>query len=157
VVKPVLQALLVADQVYEDKRTGKKIIAGVFHNLWFKRQEDVAAELKKQGLDGTMPGGMLAGSPTAYACLTEIRGKQPFVLRYVDLQEDTPLFQAEFNVSCADPLKVVELVLPLPPLPATKAGTFALELLWKDEPLGSFRVTVAELQTEGPKDDNDAN
>ena len=34
---PVLQALVVADRVYEDKGTGKKIIAGTFSRLFFKK------------------------------------------------------------------------------------------------------------------------
>jgi hypothetical protein len=32
-MKPLLQALLIADHVYEDKVTGKKIVAGIFHRL----------------------------------------------------------------------------------------------------------------------------
>ena len=31
--KPVLQSLILADHVYEDKLTGKRIIAGVFNRI----------------------------------------------------------------------------------------------------------------------------
>ena len=31
--RPLLQALLVADHVYQDKDTGKKVIAGTFNSL----------------------------------------------------------------------------------------------------------------------------
>ena len=153
-VQPVLQALLLADRVYEDKATGKKIVAGIFQALYFKKQEEMKADLEKQGILG-MPGGLHAGSPYAYVSLTDVRGTQPFVLRYVDLSEDKPVFQAKFELTSDDPLGTVEVIAPLPPLPSGKAGTYALELLWKDEPLGSFRVTVQELQIEDPKDDTD--
>ncbi|MFH1919600.1 MAG: hypothetical protein ABIP48_06950 [Planctomycetota bacterium] len=157
-MKPVLQALLLADRIYEDKATGKKIVAGIFQAVFFKKAEDLKAELEKRGVSGAgMPGGFHAGSPYAYISLTDLRGTQPFVLRYVDLGEDKPVFEAAFTVSSDDPLKTVEIIAPLPPLPTTKAGTFALELLWNDEPLGSFRVTVKELQIEGTSDDTDAN
>jgi hypothetical protein len=154
VVKPVVQALLLADHVYEDRRSGKKVIAGVFRNLFFKRLEDMQAEMEKHG-GKAIPGGMLAGSPYAYVSLTNVRGEQPFSLRYVDLEQDVPLFQTEFKVSCPDPLQVVELVFPLPPLPSTKAGVFALELVWCDDPIGYYRITVVEVPKEDSQDDSD--
>lgn len=155
-MKPVLQALLLADRVYEDKATGKKIVAGIFQRLFFKRPEDFKAELEKQGIT-SVPGGLHAGSPYAYVSLADVRGKQPFTLRYVDLAEDKPVFEAKFTVSCNDPLKTVEIIAPLPPLPTVKAGTYALELLWNDEPLGSFRVTVEEMHIQGPQNDTNGN
>lgn len=155
-VKPILQALLLADRVYEDKATGKKIVAGIFQALYFKKQTDLKADLEKQGISG-IPGGLHAGSPYAYVSLTDVRGSQPFVLRYVDLGEDKPVFEARFELRCDDPLKTIEVIAPMPPLPVKKAGTYALELLWKDEPLGSFRVTVEEMHIEGPQHDTDRN
>lgn len=32
-VKPVLQALILAEKIYEDKKTGKKVLAGTFNSL----------------------------------------------------------------------------------------------------------------------------
>jgi hypothetical protein len=157
-VKPVLQALLLADRIYEDKATGKKIIAGIFQALYFKDMKEVQSELQRRGVsEAHIPGGMHAGSPYAYISLTDVRGAQPFVLRYVDLGEDQPVFEASFTLTAQDPLATVEVVAPLPPLPTTKAGTFALELLWNDEPLGSFRIIVQELRMEETSDDTDAN
>ena len=48
------------------------------------------------------------------------------------------------EVACDDPLATVELVLPVPPLPRTP-GHYALELLYKNELIGSHRVTVQEV------------
>jgi hypothetical protein len=152
-VKPVLQALLLADRVYEDKVTGKKIVVGIFHSIFFKRKEVFEKELERSGGNlPVSPGGFQAGSPFAYISLTEIRGEQKFVARYVDLSDDNVLFQCTFKASVPDPLQIVDVIVPLPPLPTNKAGVFALELLWKDEPLGAYRIIVKEMPTEEPPD-----
>lgn len=153
-LNPVLQAILVADHVYTDQKSGKKIIAGVFHQLGvFKggasRIVEQDGEKKKLVL-----GGVQSGSPYAYISLTSVRGKQPFIVRYVDLGQDQPLFQAEFQIECSDPLQTCEAVLALPKLPTPHAGTYALELLWQDEPIGLFRIQVQELRIEGQDDEH---
>lgn len=154
-MKPILQSLLLADRIYEDKLTGKKIIAGIFHNLKFIRKEDFEKEIERCGGNvPLMPAGFQTGSPFAYVSMTEIRGEEPFTLRYVDLQTDEILMQFEFKIKVPDPLRIVDLVLPLPTLPTHKAGVFALELLWCDEPLGSYRLIVEEQKIGGSADGN---
>lgn len=149
-MKPVLQAILVADHVYEDRATGKKIVAGIFHRILVNRRpmEEVV-----QKADGTkkvlVAGGLHSGSPYAYISLTEVRGPVPFVLRYVFLDEDQVLLETKFTIEARDPLHPVEAVLPLPRLPADRVGTYALELLHEDEPLGMFRIIVEEMQPGG--------
>jgi hypothetical protein len=151
-VKPVLQALLLADHVYSDSGTGKKIIAGIFDRLIFKKPDAEQTEISEAGrISIQVPhAGYQASSPFCYISLTEVRGKQPFKLRYVDLAEDKAVLQTEFQVDCPDPLKTVEIALPLPPLPANKPGVFALELLWNEEPLGSHRIIIEEMQAGEP-------
>jgi hypothetical protein len=144
--KPVLQAMLIADHVYQDKATGKRIIAGIFGRLLFTSKEDVAKELAQLGEGNKVLGGMVAGAPHVYLSMTDLNGVYPFTLRYVSLESDQVLFQMEFGIECNNPLDTVELSFGLPPLPSLKAGVFALELLWKDEPLGSVRVVVDELK-----------
>ncbi|MSR57278.1 MAG: hypothetical protein EXS05_06370 [Planctomycetaceae bacterium] len=147
-MKPILQALLVADRVYTDAVTQKKIVVGIFSQINFIRTESFQAAVEQNtGQLPTMPGGYNAGSPFAYANLTSVHGEQRFVLRYVDLSDDSVVFQGEIKVECKDPLSPVEIVIPLPALPATKSGVFALELLWNEnDPMGSFRITVKEQQ-----------
>lgn len=144
-MKPVLQALLLADRIYRDT-TGKHIIAGTFNKLFVVKG---AAKPKTVTIDGeekqVIPGGMQAGSPSAYISLTDIRGKIKCVLRYVDLEHNQALFQTQFSIKCDDPLQTVELVLPLPTLPHV-VGVHALELLCDDEPIGSHRIIVEELE-----------
>jgi hypothetical protein len=152
-VKPVLQALLLADHIYRDSITGKHVIAGTFNKMVFvkggarPKAVDVAGE-KRQ----LIPGGVQTGSPCVYISLTEIRGKVQCVLRYVNLEQDQALFQTQFSIESPDPLQTVEVVLPLPMLPH-EAGAHALELLCDDEPVGSHRVIVQEVNERGHEHD----
>jgi hypothetical protein len=155
VVKPVLQALLVADHVYSDATTGKKIVAGIFHRLLFKRMPP-PEEQGEQGKSVIQVGssGHRAGSPFCYVSLTEVRGEQHFDLRYVDLGDDNVVFGTRFGFKSDNPLQTIETILPLPNLPAAKPGVFALELLWNNEPLGSHRIIVDEIADERKPDGN---
>lgn len=47
--KPVLQALVLADHVYQDKITGKKIIAGTFNRVCFSRMRRPAPPAAEAG------------------------------------------------------------------------------------------------------------
>jgi len=145
-VKPELKSLLIADHVYVDSVTNKKIVAGVFHEMYFTRRKEVEQTNTETGKVkiNVAPGGMQASSPFAYIALTEVKGQQEFELRYVRLKDDKQFFGTTFQVDCPDPLVVVEVVLALPILPANEPGVHALELLWNQEPLGSCRITVRE-------------
>lgn len=149
-MKPILQALLLADRVYQDQFTGKKIIAGTFDKLFFTKKSIV----QEKEIDGEkrriIPGGMQAGSPYAYISLTEVRGPTRCELRYVNLEDDKSILRTEFMIDCDDPLKTVELIIPLPLLPTEKAGVHALELICNDEPVGAHRITVEEIQNDNP-------
>lgn len=144
-MKPILQALVVADYVYQDRLTGKMVVAGIFHNIQFFSKDAVQKEAQVRGGMPVMQTGYATGSPFAYVSLTELRGEYKFNLRYVDLSNESVIFQIGFDVTCQDPLESVEGRIPLPMLPSDKAGTFALELLWNEhEPLGLFRIRVTE-------------
>jgi hypothetical protein len=156
VPKPVLQALVLAEHVYQDKLTGNSVIAGTFNRLHvFKREVPGGMSQPGQDVQET-PNGLrkLApheisrlGSPWVYISLTEIRGTVPLELRYVDLADNVVLLRVEMSAKSESPLDTVEAAVRLPPLPTPHPGTYALELLSYDEPLGSHRVTVTEIAT----------
>ena len=158
-MKPILQALLVADHVYSDAYTGKKIVVGIFHSVKFKPRP--LGQGDKPPGQGDKPGtttiqvdagGQKAGSPFCYISLTELHGERNFELRYVDLAENNSLFSSRFTIKSDDPIGTQEVVFPLPELPMVRAGTFAMELLCDDEPIGSYRIEVSEMGDEKPKD-----
>ena len=165
---PVLQALLVADQIYQDQATGKFVICGIFGTIFFLPHDNEGApESDSSGEAGGHPAGkagehggsaqrpadagpvpqqmslnrlIRAGSPYAYVSLTEVHGQRSFELRYMDLKENTAVFAFEFKVDCRNPLETVQLSLPLPALPVLHEGVFVLELLCEGELLGSHRI-----------------
>jgi hypothetical protein len=131
VTVPVLQALVLADQIYVDKLTGKKVIAGTFNTLW-------APEFPAQFPRETW----------AYICMTEVRGRLSVVLKYVDLLDNSVLMETNAITvdSGGDPLASVELAVVVPGFPMPRAGTYAFELYSGDRLLGALRVRVRGLE-----------
>ncbi len=144
-MKPVLQALVMADHVYQDV-SGKKIIAGTFNTFKFSRKPPVA---EVQGPDGTkqtiVRGGMQGGSPFAYVSLTDVCDGTKLQLRFVNLSRNAVLFGNEVTITNTNRLAAVEMVFPLPRLPIQEAGVYALELLCDGDILGSYRITAENL------------
>jgi hypothetical protein len=144
-LKPVLQALVVADHVYED-RAGKKIIAGTFNTFGFRTKlphQDVqrpGAEKKKIRLGDTRP-----GSPFAYVSLTDACEGAVLTIQFVDLTRNAVLFGNEVTITKVERLSAIELVLPLPELPICAEGIYALEVVCEGEILGSYRITAKNL------------
>ena len=85
---------------------------------------------------------MQAGSPYVYFSVTELTERKTFEVRYVDLHDNRALFQAEVPIECDDPLKTIEVSLPLPRLPlvALEERAYALEVLCEGQLLGTHRV-----------------
>ncbi len=132
-VKPTLQALVLADHIYVDRDSGKKVIAGTFNRL---KAETFPAEF---------------GRPTwAYVCLTEIRGRATVELRYVDLSNNQVLMRTKLgDVRAGDPLESIEMVVEVPPFPMPHAGPYALEVHAAGEMLGALRVMAQEISPLG--------
>src|SRR5436305_905902 len=145
--KPVLQSLILADHVYEDKLTGKRIIAGVFNRIIrgvrVLRQMGPPLQPGQRVLE-IPPTGLQSGSPFAYLSLTEVRGANNFVLELVNLADESQLFRSDLRVDCPDPLLTVEMTVPLPPISPPQAGIYALQLLHNNEILGSLRIIVED-------------
>jgi len=141
-VTPVLQALVLAEKVYED-RSGKKIIAGTFNRVVLradKPREQVLPDGTKQTL---LKGGMHAGSPSAYISLTDVARETRLSLQFVNLTKNVVLFGTELHVTCEDRLATVEIIVPLPPLNVPEEGSYAFEVVCEGEILGSHRIIVS--------------
>jgi hypothetical protein len=146
-VKPVLQALVLAERVYQDV-SGKKVIAGTFNRVRFSRKPPIREVQDPDGTKRTViPGGMQGGSPFAYVSLTDVGEGTKLLLHFVDLDRNKVLFGKEVTVDCKDRLATVELVFPLPPLPIQEAGVYAFEIVCEGAILGSCRIMAEELDT----------
>ena len=145
-MKPVLQALVIAERVYEDK-SGKKIIAGTFNRVKFKKNYKPVKEVEQP--DGTkkryIEGGTQSGSPYAYISLTDVCDKTELKLQFVSLSRNEVLFESSVILSCKDRLKTVEIVAALPPLRVPEQGVYAFEVVYSDEVIGSHRIVAQEI------------
>ncbi len=150
--KPVLQAMVLADQAYQDRATGKVIIAGTFSRVMFGGQ--VQAIPSPEDAERVRVTGPItrSGSPYLYLALVGVHGQVPLNLKFVDLEDASVLFEAEMTVTSTDPVAVAEFVLPLPLLPIIKPGVYSLDLLHDGEILGSWRV--AGVNIDGNKEES---
>ena len=145
-MKPILQALVLAERVYEDK-SGKKIIAGTFNQLLIGKVSIPAAK----NPDGTerrvVPGGLDPGCPGVYVSLTDVVDGTEITLQMVNVSKNQVLFQSSLRIAVNDRLATVEVVAPLPPMSMfiREVGTYSLDVLWRNEILGSHRLVVREL------------
>jgi len=131
-VKPVLQSLVLADHVYVDALTGKKVIAGTFSALRSPQFPRAFGRVTH-----------------AYISLTEVEaGRVPLELRYVDLSNDQILLRCDLEVPSPGPLETVDFVAEIPPFPMPHPGTYAFELLWNSDIVGSLRITVTQQEQE---------
>jgi len=145
--KPVLQALLLADYVYQDKETGKRLVAGIFDCILVKKHRVPTSNSGEPG-PVVIPVGDVrqVGSPYIYINLREVRSTMPLELRLVHLESNEVFFRCSpFEVVCEDPLRSVELVIPVPMLPSI-LGTYAFELIYNNEMIGSHRFVVRETE-----------
>jgi hypothetical protein len=130
VAKPVLQALILADAVYQDARSGKMIIAGTFNQLFAR----------------AFPA-RFGRTTCAYIKLTEVQGRVELVLRYRSLKTNEVLMESRpLAVASQNPLAVVEVAVEMPPFPMPEAGCYAFELHAGDEMLGALRIEVQKAK-----------
>ena len=153
-VKPVLQALILAEKVYQDI-TGKKIIAGTFNVVCFCKSSGVRQfELPDGSKRTRVAGGLHGGSPFAYISLTDIFHQTTLLLQFVNLTENQVIFSSEVTVESGDRLETVELAVPLPLLPIDEEGIYAFEVVCENEILGSCRIAGKEVTlTYGPEEE----
>jgi hypothetical protein len=146
-MKPVLQALVLAERVYTDTPSGKKIIAGTFNRLLIGRVQAQQVDLPEGGKGLVVPGGTDMGSPWAYISLTDVVDGTDINLQFMNIGKNQLLFQIAIKISSKDRLATVEIVAPLPPISTfcNEAGTYSLDVVWGNEILGSHRLVVAEI------------
>lgn len=151
-MKPILQALLLADYIYEDKRTGKKVVAGIFNRISIGTYKMQGGQQDLEGEEGEPPreGKVVlpvaavqkSGNPTAYISLTEIRGEVSLEVQCVNLDTHELVYHTSpLVVKARSPLDTKEIILPVPALPNVP-GAYVIQVLWDGEILGMYRVIL---------------
>ncbi len=138
-MKPVLQALVLAERVY-DLNDGRKVICGTFTGIVLTRFPVAEEANQKPDLPRTLRGG--AGSPYAYISLTAVCDGTRLQLQFASLKRNRVLFQQEIVIRSNDRLATIELVSALPHIHVTESGAYAFEVVCEGEILGSYRVDV---------------
>jgi hypothetical protein len=130
---PTLQALILADDVYIDRDTGKKVIAGTFKDL---QSSEFPASF--------------ARTTKAFISLTGARGDLRLQLRWVDLADDRVWMESPelvHNTKDNDPLMTYEFIIAVPGFPMPHPGHFAFEVYCNDQRLGALRMVVLKRET----------
>ena len=93
-VKPVLQALVVAERVYREVG-GKTLIAGTFSGFKFSRRPPLGeVTLPDRRKQRVVIGGSSVGSPYAYVSLTDVCDGTAIQIEFVNLSKKTLLCSA---------------------------------------------------------------
>lgn len=146
-MKPVLQALVLAEKIYEAKGSGQKIIAGTFNALEFSRTSPIQEMTDDEGnTRRSIRGGTHGGSPSAYISLTDVCNNTELQLQFVSLTRNKTIFSTKLVINSQNRLQTVELVIPLPVLFVPEPGVYAFEVVCEGEVIGSHRITAREIQ-----------
>src|SRR5581483_10699135 len=148
-MKPVLQALVLAERIYEDK-SGKKIIAGTFNQLTIGKLQIKEVDRPDGSKGILLPGGTDPGCPMAYISLTDVVDGTELALQMVNVSKNEVLFGVGVKIQQKDRLATVEIVVPLPPFGmfVREAGTLSFDVVWGGEILGSHRLLVKGKEPE---------
>ena len=145
-MKPHLQSLILANQVFQDKESNNFVIVGTFNCLKIRQippieghpTSEPSAQPQKKSINDLRQ----VGSPWLYFSLTDIVGSVACSIRYVFLKDNQVLFSTEFTIDSKDRLATLEHKLALPMLPCIGFGQYAIEFLAHDEMIGSLRVMM---------------
>ena len=124
VPKPECLAMIVCDDVVEDKRSNKKTIFNAFNQIAAPK-----FPTKHQKL-------------VVFLSLTNGHGTVPFDLQFVMGADEKVLCGLKGAVKFDDPLAVVELVLTMQGLPLPKEGQYSFRLLLGGHPVRERRLFV---------------
>ena len=127
-LSPELQAIVLADDVYTDAATKKKVIAGTFNALWSQKFPAKFGRTTK-----------------AYLVLANCHGTQRLKVRYVDLQDESVLMESsEVSVTSKSPLERIEVVMEVPPFLMPHEGQYAFEVYCNGVRVGGIRISVGK-------------
>lgn len=127
-VVPTLVAILICDQVIDDRMTNKKSAIGLFNAI-------VAQALPSQ-----------IHQMAVMVTMTEVNGKTPLEVRLVRDSDNQVILQTQGHVESPNPLAMLDLVFNMQGVALQSAGQYAFEVLSSGELLGRRRFSVVMMQ-----------
>ncbi len=124
---PVLQALVLADHIYTDHPSGKRVICGTFSKIFSLAFPTVTS------------------SAFVFILLVDVVGEVVLQLRFVSLDDNQILLESKpIRIESKNPLTPLDIVVQIPPFPLPRAGIYSFEC-WTDESMiGSVRLQVVK-------------
>lgn len=121
-----VQALLLADHIYQDEGSGKFVIAGTFHQL------NVAAV--PTTFERTIG---------VFVSLCGLMGQAAIRLEFCDAASGAVLLGTRsLDISCSDPDTPVEFAVEVPRLPLPHAGRYRLRVVAEEQVVGEMGLLV---------------
>jgi hypothetical protein len=122
---PVVRAILLADQVYQDVQSGKFIIAGTFDQIHLNE----------------LPGAH--ASTCLYVNLADFHGNHALQVRLIRLEDGYEVGRSgEMMIEQTDRARHAEFPVQLPPMDFDRDGPYSIEVLWDGQLLGECRIQV---------------
>jgi hypothetical protein len=125
--RPICVAIVICNEVIEDKRTNNKSLIGLFNSI------------------------VTTAFPAQHArmfvmvSLTDGRGEWPLSL-VIRGPSGEPIFQSDGKLRFDDPLAVLDIVAELRMLPLPEAGEYRLEVVCGGELVASRRFNVVQAE-----------
>ncbi len=129
---PTLVALLICDQVIDDRLTNKKSAIGLFNAILVNRFPAQIQQL------------------FVMAAITEVQQQAEIELRLIRDADNSVLFHARQEVRAVSPLATVDLLFGLRGVSIPQPGQYGIELLCAAELLGRRRFQVFDRRGEQP-------
>lgn len=124
--KPICAAIVVCNEIIEDKRTNNKTLVSLFNTIGVPAVPFVYPRL------------------FIMASLTNLRGRIPIEFR-ITSPSNTQLFRAEGEAMSDDPLIVLDLLLEVIGLPLPEFGTYFIDVFSGHSQLGNRRINVTQI------------
>lgn len=106
---PVIQSMEICDMIIQDKRTNKRSLIGIFHNI----------------ASASFP--CLHPQLCVYIAMSDGRGDYSGILKLVHLEKNETIAEMKGKFQCKTPLSVVELNFEMRPLPLPYPGKYSFE------------------------------
>ncbi|MCD4656703.1 MAG: hypothetical protein K8S87_04080 [Planctomycetes bacterium] len=127
---PVLQAFILADDVYQGVNHRKFSIVGTFNMI-----------------SSSVFPSMFHKPTKTYINVAELLNDAEITLRYVDLEDLSVLFESpKFPVKKAQNNRNIEVIIDIPPFPIPHPGVYHLELWIDDALLSIVKVIVEKIE-----------
>lgn len=124
---PLLKAFVLADHVYTDALTAKRVVAGTFNTVSVK----------------SFPG--VHKKADAFILITECSGKTLIQLRFVRLRDNQLLMESgEIQIESDDELAVLDLAIAIPAIPLPEEGGYCFECYANGSLIGNVRLTAKQ-------------